>query len=135
MFGILAREQADLAFIWTHPEGTQELGLEAVPQLRRAGGRFGDRYVPSDSKPGDLAVYTAKRSKDAATTIAVINKNLGGQCTLTLNVPGLKGHMRVFRFDQETRSEVVEVANQATDVNGQINLTIPAASATMIEVK
>ncbi len=135
VFGILARERADLAFIWTHPEGTQELGWKLFRNYDRAGGRFGDCFVPSDSKPGDLAVYTAKRSKDGATTIAVINKNLGGQCTLTLNVPGLKGHMRIFRFDQETRSEVVEVANQATDVNGQINLTIPAASATMIEVK
>lgn len=135
VFGILARERADLAFIWTHPEGTQELAWKLFRNYDRSGGRFGDRYVPTESNHGDLAVYSAKRTKDGATTIAVVNKNLGGQCTLTLSIPGLKGQMRVYRIDQETGCEVVEVPKDAGTVDGRINLIVPAASATMLVVR
>jgi hypothetical protein len=135
MFGILAREKADLAFIWTHPEGTQELAWKLFRNYDGAGGRFGDRYVRSESNHGDLAVYTAKRSMDGATTIAVVNKNLGGQCSLTLNVPGLKGQVRIYRFDQESGCDVLEVGKDADQVDGKITISVPAASGTMIVVK
>lgn len=135
MFGILAREKADLAFIWTRPEGSQELAWKLFRNYDGAGSRFGDRYLPSESSHGDLAVYSARRMKDGATTIAVVNKNLGAQCTLTLNVPGLKGRMRIYRFDQETGCDVIEAVKDASDVEGRITLTVPAASGTMIVVK
>jgi hypothetical protein len=135
VFGILARERADLAFIWTRPEGTQELAWKLFRNYDGAGSRFGDKYVPCESSHGDLAVYAAKRAKDGATTIAVINKNLGSQCTLKLNVPGLRGSMQVWRFDQETGGRVVHLSADSRDVNGEVTLTIPAASGTMIVIK
>ena len=60
------------------PEGTQELAWKLFRNYDGAGGRFGDRYLPAESNHADLAVYAAKRSKDGATTIVVVNKNLGG---------------------------------------------------------
>lgn len=135
VFGILARERADLAFIWTRPEGTQELAWKLFRNYDQAGGRFGDRYLPTECNNGDLAVYAAKRSKDGAITIAVVNKSLGGQCKATINVPSLKGQLRVYRFDQETGCDVVEIAKDARDVDGAITLTVPAASGTMLIIK
>ena len=35
-------------------------------------------------------------------------------CNLTLDVPGLRGKVRVWRFDQETGGKVVEVAGEAS---------------------
>jgi len=135
VFGILARERADLAFIWTHPEGSQELAWRLFRNYDGAGGRFGDHYLSAESSHRDLAVYAAKRSKDGATTIVVVNKNLGGACSLRIGVPGLKGKLRVWRFDQETEAKVVESPKDAGDVNGEMSLTLPAASGTMIVVE
>jgi hypothetical protein len=135
VFGILARERADLAFVWTRPEGTQELAWKLFRNYDGAGGRFGDRLIPAESGHPDVAVYAAKRSKDGATTIAVLNKNLGGACTLKLDVPGLKGKMTVWRFDQDTDCRVIEVTKGAGDVDGATSLTLPAASGTMIVVR
>jgi hypothetical protein len=135
VFGILARERADLAFIWTRPEGTQELAWKLFRDYDGAGGRFGDRLIPAESGHIDVAVHAARRTKDGATTIVAINKNLGGPCELKLSVPGLKGKLRVWRFDQETDCRVEEVTKDAADVDGSILLTLPAASGTMLVVR
>jgi hypothetical protein len=135
VFGILARERADLAFIWTHPEGTQELAWKLFRNYDGAGGRFGDRFVPTESQSTDLGVYAARRSKDGATTIVVVNKSLGGPCAVKLNVSGLKGKMRLWRFDQETECRVVEVTKDAGLVDGTISLSVPAGSGTMIVIE
>ncbi|HJZ92375.1 MAG TPA: glycoside hydrolase family 44 protein [Gemmataceae bacterium] len=132
VFGILARERVDLAFIWSRPEGTQELAWKLFRNYDGAGGRFGDLYLPSECECHDLTVYAAKRIKDRATTIAVINKNLGSPSMVKLNVAGLKGKMRVWQFDQETDGRVVERTKDAGDVDGSITVTVPAASGTMI---
>jgi hypothetical protein len=135
VFGILARERADLAFIWTHPEGTQELAWKLFRNYDGAGGRFGDRFIPTDCTSNDLTVYAAKRTKDGATTIVVVNKNLGGPCVVKLNAAGLKGRIRLWRFDQETECRVAEVTKDAGPVDGAISLTVPAASATIVVVE
>jgi Glycoside hydrolase family 44 len=135
VFGILAREKVDLAFIWTRPEGTQELAWKLFRDYDGAGGRFGDQYLPGESDSRDLTVYAAKQSKDRATTIAVVNKNLGGACTVRVNVTGLQGKMRVWQFDQHTGGRVVERVKDARAVDGSITLIVPAASGTMIAVE
>ena len=135
VFGILGRERADLAFIWTRPEGSQEAAWKLFRNYDGAGGRFGDKYIPADTNSSDLAVYAATRSKDGATTLVLVNKNLGGACALTLNVPGLKGTTRVWRFEQETGGQIAQVGKEAREVAGEITLTLPAASATMLVIE
>ncbi|MCE9530650.1 MAG: hypothetical protein K8T89_05900, partial [Planctomycetes bacterium] len=97
------------------------------------GGRFGDRYIPTTSRHGDLAVYAAKRS-DGATTIAVINKSLGGACDLSLEATGLKGKLQIWRFDSAS-NQVIEVPTETNTINGHLSLRIPSASASMLIVK
>ncbi len=132
-FGILAREKVDLAFIWTAPEGTQNLAWELFRNYDHRGGRFGESLLPAASDNTDLAVYAAKR-RDGAITIVVINKNLGGVCDVTLNAPGLKGNLRTWRFDK-TSENVWEVAGDGRTVEKSISLKAPPASASILVVK
>jgi mannan endo-1,4-beta-mannosidase len=134
VFGILAREKVDLAFIWHTPEGTQNLAWQLFCSYDGRGGRFGETFIPSENSHAGVPVYSAKR-KDGAMTIAVINKNLRGSCELTLDVAGLRGKMRVWRFDQESGGKVIEVVKEAATVDGVIKLTLPAASASMLVVE
>ncbi|MCS6896824.1 MAG: glycoside hydrolase family 44 protein, partial [Nitrospira sp.] len=135
VFGILAREQVELAFLWTHPEGSQELAWQLFRNYDRRGGRFGNRYLPAESNHPDLAVYAARRLHDQATTVVLINKNLGGECSVTMECPGLKGNLRVWRFDQQTLAGVMPVDPAVNHVDGRMTIILPAASATLIEIK
>jgi hypothetical protein len=132
--GNLARERLDLAFIWTTPEGSQELGWQLFRNYdgRRHG--FGVEFLHGESDHPDLSVFAARRTKDGAITIAVVNKNLHGPCSVNLDVGTLQGAMRVWRFDQDSNGKVIEIEELARVVAGKIELKTPAASASMIVV-
>ena len=132
-FGILAREKVDLAFIWKDPEGTQNLAWTLFRNYDDRGGRFGDTLIPVSSDNRDLAVYAAKR-RDGAITIVAINKNLGGPCDFTLSAAGLNGKMRIWRFDQSS-DYVYEAIKEARQVDKNISLQLPPASASILVVK
>jgi hypothetical protein len=134
VFGVLARENADLAFIWHTPEGTQELAWQLFRSYDGRKGSFGDRMLASESDSPDLSVFAAKRSKDGVVTVAAINKNLHGECELTLDVGKLKGKLQVWRFDQDRLDKASEVKEQAGAVEGMVKLTLPAASASMLVI-
>jgi hypothetical protein len=131
-FGILARERVDLAFIWTAPEGTQNLAWTLFRNYDDRGGRFGESFIPVSTDNKDVSIYAAKR-RDGATTIVVINKNLGGVCELALSIPGLKGKLRAWRFDQ-TSDNVCEAAAEAKHIDGNISMKLPAASASILVI-
>ena len=135
MFGILAREKVDLAFIWRTPEGTQEVAWQLFRDYDGRGSRFGDVVLPCQAGTDDVAVYAAKRTKDGAVTVVVVNKNLGGSCDFKLELPGVRGKARVYRFDQESNARVVEVPKCGGPTDDGLGLTLPAASATLIEIK
>jgi hypothetical protein len=133
VFGIMAREKVDLGFIWSSPEGSQILAWKLFRNYDGKGGRFGDEYVPATADRDDVAVYAARRSKDGAKTILVLNKNLTGSCSIKLDVPQVKGKMRVWQFDQD--GEVVEVVKESAAINEKISMTVPAGSATMLVIE
>jgi hypothetical protein len=124
VFGILARERADLAFLWHTPEGSQVLAWRLFRSYDGKGGRFGDRLLGAASDQADLAAYAGRRTADGATTVVLINKRLGGPCTVTL--AGLPGGYRAWRFDQDSGAKVVPVPEAAGP------LTLPPASATVV---
>jgi Glycoside hydrolase family 44 len=134
-FGILARERVDLAFLWATPEGTQELAWKLFRDYDEKGSRFGTIHVPASSTQDAVAVHAAKRVRDGAMTVVLINKSLGGDCQYELDLPGLTGTPRLFRFDQETGDRIAEVPLDAAAIDGRIRLKLPAASATLLEVR
>jgi hypothetical protein len=133
VFGILAREKVDLAFIWHTPEGSQNLAWQLFRNYDGRGSRFGDELLSTNCADDDLAVFAARR-KDGAVTIVVVNKNLGGECELTLCAGGLKGQMHVWRFDSAS-GRLAAVAAESKSIDGAIKLTLPAASASMLVIK
>jgi hypothetical protein len=131
-FGILARERVDLAFIWTAPEGTQNLAWTLFRNYDDRGGRFGESFLPASTDNKDVAVYAAKR-RDGATTIVVINKSLGRPCDLSMSISGLKGKLQAWRFDQAS-DNVYGAASEAKHVDGSISIKLPAASASILVI-
>ncbi len=133
VFGILAREKVDLAFIWHTPEGAQNLAWQLFRNYDGRGSRFGDELLATTCADDDLAVFAARR-KDGAVTIVVVNKNLGGECELNLGVPGLKGQMQLWRFDSAS-SRLAAIPGETAAVDGAIKLTLPAASASILVIE
>jgi hypothetical protein len=134
VFGILARESVDLAFIWYSPSGSQQWAWQLFRSYDGRSHGFGDKLLEARSDSPDLSVYAAQRSADNAVTIVAVNKNLHGSCELSLDAGVLKGTMRVWRFDQDTTENVREVAELARPVAGLVELDLPAASASMIVI-
>ncbi len=134
VFGVLAREGVDLAFIWYAPEGTQELAWKLFRSYDGKRGRFGDEWLDCQSDNPDLSIFAAKRTKDGAATVVAVNKNLNSPCELKLDLGKLKGKLSVWRFDQDIGDMVVEVVEQGGAVDGTVMLTLPAASASMMVV-
>jgi len=133
VFGILAKEKVDLAFIWSSPEGSQHLAWRLFRNYDGDGSRFGDTLLPTTSSHNDLAIYASKR-QDGAITLVVINKNLGGPCELNLTGADLKGQMRAWRFEQKS-NQVSEVPSEAAAIVGTVKMTLPPASASILVVK
>jgi hypothetical protein len=131
VFGVLARERVDLAFLWHTPEGTQELAWKLYRNYDGKGGRFGADYLPATSDHEQLSVFAAGH-KDEALTVVVVNKDLHGPCALTLDVGARKGMLHVYRFDQDSGTDVRPVRDQGGKVDGTIRLTVPAASASLL---
>jgi hypothetical protein len=131
VLGVLAREGVDLAFFWHTPAGTQELAWKLFRNYDGKGGRFGEVFLPASSDEPQLSVFAARR-KDGALTVAVVNKDLNRPCAVTLDVGEWKGTLRVWRFDQDSATEVREVRNQGGKVEGSARLTAPAASANLL---
>jgi hypothetical protein len=134
IFGILAQQKVDLAFIWYSPSGSQQLAWQLFRSYDGQSGAFGDKLLKTESDNPDLSVYAARRTTDNAVTVAVVNKNLHGPCTLSIDVGAAKGAMRVWRIDQDTGENVREVAELARPVAGPLEMNLPAASASMIVI-
>ena len=134
VFGVMAREGLDMAFIWYAPAGSQEAAWKLFRDYDGAGGKFGDQYLFGESDSRDLSVFAARRSSDKAVTIVVVNKNLNSPCELDLNLGALKGALHVWRFDQDSEDKIAEIKEGAPKVNGTLKVEIPAASASMMVV-
>jgi hypothetical protein len=133
-FGLFARHRLDLAFIWQSPEGSQELAWQLFRSYDGNKASFGEEYLRSESSHPDLAIFAARRKSDGAVTVAAINKNLHGPCELDLDLKKGHGTLRVWRFDQDADDRVREVKSPATNLDGRIRLTLPAASASMLVI-
>jgi hypothetical protein len=134
VFGILARESVDLAFIWYSPSGSQQLAWQLFRSYDGRGNGFGEKLLEARSDNPDLSLYAARRTADSAVTVAVVNKNLHGSCMLNLDVGALKGNLRVWRLDQDTTDSIKEVAELARPVGGTLEMELSAASASMIVI-
>jgi Glycoside hydrolase family 44 len=132
-FGILSREKVDLAFIWSAPEGTQNLAWTLFRNYDGCGGRFGESLIPAVSDHSDVAIY-ASRCRDGAITLVAINRNLGGPCEFAVNIAGIQGQLRSWCFEPSCEN-VHEVTTEHKRIDGNFSIKLPAASATILVIR
>ncbi len=134
IFGIFAREKLDLAFFWQQPEGSQWSAWELFRNYDGRGGRFGNRFIPVNCDQPKCALFAARRDSDGALTIVAVNKSLHFPGTLKLDLPGIKGTAQSWQFDDRSSGKVKELPVSIA-VSEQLEIVLPAGSATMIVVK
>ncbi|QVL30917.1 glycoside hydrolase family 44 protein [Telmatocola sphagniphila] len=135
IFGIFAQQKLDLAFFWQQPEGTQWAAWELFRNYDGQGGKFGDRYLPMECDHPKCAVFAARRQSDNAVTVILLNKSLAGSCRLKLELPGLEGQGKLWRFDSASYGKVYEVPGITRVNNGQTEVVLPPGSASMFVVR
>ena len=134
VFGVLAREGVDLAFIWYQPEGTQELawklfrsydGKRRSIRRRKAGLRAATIRISRSSRRSGRRTgrHGGRRQQEPEQPVRA-----------ETGLRHAQGQAARWRFDQDTGDMVVEVAEQGDAVDGTVKLTLPAASASMMVV-
>ena len=135
VFGVLAREGVDLAFIWYQPEGTQELAWRLFRSYDGKRGRFGDRWLDCGSDNPDLSVFAAGRRRTARSRWSVINKNLNSPVRAEAGLRQAQGQdARLALRPGRPATRWWRSRTRRGAVDGAIKLTLPAASASMLVI-
>lgn len=135
IYGILGREQMDLANRWTTPE-TATPTFKAMKMFRNYDGNnkgFGDTSVSAIApNPDEVSAFAATRQSDGALTVMVINK-VGSQATTTVNLANFTnaGTAQVWQL---TAANQITRLTDAIVSNNQINATLPPQSITLFVV-
>jgi hypothetical protein len=141
LLGIFGREGVDLATLWGAPDPvTQRPGVAAFNLFLNydgAGGKFGDESLRAASTDqGRIAVYAAKRSKDGAVTVLVLNKSVQ-DLTSGLTLATRATRTQVYRFSSANPAQILRLADAAMEQPPRgsaatVHMTFPAQSATLL---
>lgn len=135
VLGIFGREGLDLATLWAPPKATQP-GAFAFRLYRNydgAGSAFGEQSVSATSSDqGQLAIYGARRSRDGALTLILINKtNNTLNSTLTLANFTPSAQAQVYRYSGVNLTSIVHEPDLAMSGN-PVSLSVPGTSMTLL---
>lgn len=137
VLGIFGREGLDLATLWGPPDADQP-GAFAFRMYRDydgSDGAFGETSVlAASSDQGQLAVYAARRAKDGALTLIVINKtgnSLTSDLALSSFTPAALA--QVYRYSAANLAAIVQAADQPVTASG-FTATYPANSITLVVI-
>ncbi|MFC4530548.1 glycoside hydrolase family 44 protein [Sphaerisporangium dianthi] len=141
VLGILGREGADLATLWSPPSSADPGAYAFRMYLNHdgKGGRFGDTSVLSTSADQSrLAVYGAKRSADGALTLMVVNKtgsDLTSPVTVNGGAPGATA--QVYQYSGADLTAITRPADLPLSTragSATASTTFPANSITALVV-
>ena len=145
VLGIFGREGLDLATLWNYPNSGDGLGydhFETEPgayafRLYRNydgnGNTFGDTSIQAASTNQDqLSIYAAKRNKDGALTLMVINKT-SQTLTSSLALTNFQtaANAQVYQYSSSNLSAIVHEPNLAVTPSG-FTTAFPLNSITLI---
>jgi hypothetical protein len=143
VLGIFGREGLDLATLWGPPSATDPgaYAFRMYLNYDGAGGHFGDTSVSATSTDqGQLAVYGARRGKDGALTLMVVNKT-GSDLTAPVSVTGaMPGRTaQVYQYTGGNLSAIVRGADLTFQpargtCTATLTTTFPANSITELVV-
>jgi hypothetical protein len=144
VFGLLGREQIDMAERWTAPAlGSPTAGtFQLFRNYDGAKHTFGDTSVSTTTpNPDHMSAFSAIRSSDGSLTVMVINKDLYDPAhptaAITLNLANFagQGYAQVYQLaasnvNDPTNAAITHRAN-ATFVGSSLSATVPAQSVTL----
>ncbi len=137
VLGIFGREGLDFANMWIPPAPTDPIAFSfrLYRNYDGNGSRFGETSVSATSSDqGQLAVYAAKRSSDAALTLVVLNKSTAAiQTTLSLANFTPASLATTYSYSGANLKQIVS-SGSATVVGNVLNYSYPAYSATVFEL-
>ncbi|MFC6084515.1 glycoside hydrolase family 44 protein [Sphaerisporangium aureirubrum] len=137
ILGIFGREGLDLATLWSPPSAAQPgaYAFRMYLNYDGAGSRFGDVSVSSASADqGALAVYGARRTRDGALTLMVVNKS-ATDLTSPVSIAGARrGTAAAYQYSAASPSAIVRAADQPIATGGTFTRTFPAGSVTLLVV-
>jgi uncharacterized repeat protein (TIGR01451 family) len=137
VLGIFGREGLDLATLWGPPDAGQPgaYAFRLYLNYDGLGSAFGETSVRAASADqGQLTVYAARRSSDAALTLIAINKT-GEALTSTVTLTNFRPAptAQVYRYSAANLTAIVREADQPVATGG-FTTTFPANSLTLIVV-
>jgi len=136
VLGIFGRENLHLATLWSPPNPNQP-GAFAFRMYRNydgLGGQYGDQNHPATStRIHRVSAYASTRSGDGTLTVMLVNKTTSAQA-LTVNINGDYRQARPYRYSTADLKRVVRLAPLGIN-NGVMNMTLPAMSITLLEIK
>ncbi len=138
VLGIFGREQLDMACYWTAPP-VGSPGEQAFAIYRNADGAgkgFGDVAVKADSSaPGRVSCFGAVDSTTGEATIMVINKRLRQTGQVTLNLAGTAAtSANIYQYSDAAPDSITHLPSRSI-TGGRLNLSVPAASITLIRCR
>ncbi len=136
VFGILGREDLDLATRWTTPDPSYPTYL-AMKLYRNYDGlrsAFGDTSVrASGPNPDNVAVFAAQRGADAALTVMIVAKYLTGATPVAVNLTNFTagGPAQVWQLNG---SNVIARLPDIVVANNTVQAVVPRQSITLLVV-
>jgi len=137
VLGIFGREGLDLATLWDPPSAGQP-GAYAFRMYRNydgAGSAFGETSLQAASSDANqLSIFAARRARDLALTVLVINKT-GSSLNAALNLSGFSpgSQAQVYRYSAANLAAVQHLASQAVSGAG-FSAAFPASSITLFVI-
>ena len=137
VLGIFAREQLDLATMWSPPTSSQPAAFSFRIYLNydAQGSYFGETYVQSSSADQtQLAIYSAQRSCDQSLTLVVVNKT-ANNIVSQLNLAGFAPdkNAQVYNYSSANLNAIVRRPDMPVTATGFAAM-YPANSLTMIVI-
>jgi hypothetical protein len=135
--GVMGRESVDLASFWglSDPSYPSAFAFQMFRNYDGNGGAFGNGSVSATTTdPTALTIYAARRSKDGALTILVINQTTSNLAT-QLSLAHTYGHgtVNVYQYSQANPAAIV--IEPALAVSHIVAVTFAAQSLTMLVVR
>jgi Glycoside hydrolase family 44 len=136
--GVFGRDSVDMASFWGLDDATKATAtaFRLYRNYDGKGGAFGDVSTSASSADATkLHVYAAQRTGDNAVTVVVVNKTAADiTSALSLSNHTAKASAHVFVFSSAEPKSVVAQPDLTIADAGNIVVTYPAASATLLVV-
>jgi len=137
VLGIFGREGLDLATMWAPPKAAEPgaFAFRMYLNYDGQGSQFGETSVRAiSSDQSALAIYAARRQKDGALTLMVINKTAAAT-TSRVNLANFTpaASAQVYRYSPADLTGVASQPDQVVTAGG-FDATFPASSITLMAI-